>query len=230
MTSNRDDPASPENVLEALRVYIQPQIRVNKLPNILRLYAHLVLVNDALREQAAKGLEIAKEGLESADDVAVLKRCVKHDRATVVMLPLLLGKAHLRLLLMSTKDTHLDSSQMAIDAYFPSIAMVNNTSPDQLNLFIACLSPEDLELVDGARKEVTLWRKNALLARGDSLPPPHIEPLLKPKKGETGVPGDKDIQKIADKMLTQAEGIVRLAQEYDAMFYSPTHESDLERD
>lgn len=93
MTNGKDELASPESVLEALRVFIQPALVANRVPDVLKLYAHLELINDALQDQAAKGLEIARDGLESEADISLLKRIAKRDRGYMVMLPWLLCKA-----------------------------------------------------------------------------------------------------------------------------------------
>lgn len=67
---------------------------------------------------------------------------------------------------------------------------------------------------------VRLWPSSH---SSNGLPPPTIDPVLTPKGTATGEPGEKDIQTIADRMLKEAEAIVRLAQEYDALFDAPAH-------
>ncbi|WOO85200.1 uncharacterized protein LOC62_06G008699 [Vanrija pseudolonga] len=221
MTDDTHELASPESVLEALRVHIQPTLIVTRIPNVLKLYAHLELVSDALQEQAAKGLEIAKDGLEAEADISILKRCAKRDRGYMVMLPWLLCKAHLRLIIMSPKTAHQDSAPNVLDNYFPPSSAISATDPDKLSIFVGCLRPDDVDLMDDWRTEVSSWIKDASRARNNGLPPPTIDPVLTPKPSTAGEPGDKDIQTIADWMLKEAEAIVRLAHEYNAMFDTP---------
>lgn len=80
MTADMDDPlgtASPENVLSALRVLLLPKPRLNSLPTVLELLAHMQLVQLRIAEEARRVMmmqdqarrQLETEGVPSSQQV-----------------------------------------------------------------------------------------------------------------------------------------------------------------
>lgn len=66
---------------------------------------------------------------------------------------------------MSPKSTHQEKAPALLDTYFPPSSVISAMNPDKLNIYVGCLGPDDVDMMDEWRKEVSSWIKDASRAR-----------------------------------------------------------------